>query len=1013
MHTDDVDLVDLESAGLVLRLLGPMELVVAGRCLPLPKSKKTRALFAYLAVTGRPHRRDRLCALLWDVTDDPRGALRWSLSRLRQVLGDEARRVVAGRDEVALGADGMAVDANTLAHLHRRDFATANTSTLERAVALYRGEFLEGLELPDFLDFSAWCIEQRERCRRSHAALLSELVERHRETPGRAVEFACQRVQVEMFDLEAHRTLLGLLLKLGRVGEAQQRFEHAQRLFRQVSAAEAIALDHAWRTLRSAEADAPPAGVMAPTVERPVSRVGAGSMPGVGVSAFVGRHQTLARLKAMLDHVRRTGETLLVLLTGEPGVGKSRLAEQLCAAADASGFVIVTGRAFEAESTRSFGPWADALEVNVQHEVAEANPASRESLFEMLRARLESRAARGQGLVLLMDDLQWFDRNSAELLHYLVRTGDGRARVVLMLARGGELPDNEAAMRLLRSLRREHTVQQIELEPLTREEIEALVGQEAGVDSRHVHDVSAGNPLYALEFVRAQREGLAGPPATLMQLLRDRIAKLPEQAADVLRWGAVLGHAIQPARLEGLTSLAADELVDALELLEQSSLLRIDATRLSERYAFGHELIRGAVYGELSLPRRRLMHRKVARMLEPLAADPAAAAELAHHAALAGEAELGVRACIVAGQYALRVFANEDAEALARRGLRLVEEVDEPHRIENTLDLLQVLYAARTPDREQAADRVRALAERALDLGLTRAARQGFQMVSYLRWEHSSMADAHANILQAERVSRLAEPGERAVALAQAARCLVLLERNLPQAEAFALEADAVRRRDGKTSAAVSFALGMLAAYRGDTATAVEAFIEARHLARQQGEHLAEFGALEHHVMLELDGGNAARAVDLAADLAALGCRVRPGAEVHTGRALLALARLHCGTGDDDSELNEAVEAVRQADAKYELSYLLTRWAEHALAVGRLDASRAIATQAMEVAQAIGRCSEVADALVTLATVARRARRPAESRQHRARLKSLETNGLSARSRRRVAELAGGGSPGL
>ena len=1011
MQPDDAGPIDSDSAPLALRLLGPIELDVRGRRMPLPRSKKTRALLAYLAVTGRPHRRDRLCSLLWDVTDDPRGALRWSLSRLRQVLGAEAEHIAAGRDEVTLSAGGMAIDASALARLHQQGFAALDTPTLESAAAMYRGEFLEGLELPDFLDFSAWCIDQREQARRRHAELLSELVARQRGLPERALPFARQRVQVDVFDLGAHRSLLGLLLELGNVTEAQQRFEHAQRLFRQVSAPDALALDQAWRALRSAGA-ASPAAPLAPAPLHGIPTDDAEAVPAAGALTFVGRQSVLARLKAMLDDARRSSQTQIALVTGEPGIGKSRLAEQLCAGAHAAGFVVVTGRAFEAESARPFGPWADALQVNVQREAAEGNAASREGLFEMLRARLETREAQGQSLLLLLDDLQWFDRNSAELLHYLVRTELGRARVVLMLARGGELQDNEAAMRLMRSLRREHVVQHIELAPLTRDDIEALVGRDTGIAGSQVHEISAGNPLYALEFIRARREGLDGPPATLLQLMRDRIAKLPVRAAEVLRWGAVLGHAIDPARLEGLTSLTADELVDALERLEQSSLLHIDTTRLAGRYTFGHDLIREAVYGELSLPRRRLMHRAVARLLEPQAADPAVATELAYHAGQAGEAALGVSACIMAGYHALRVFANADAEALARRGLRLAEEIDEPQRVERSLDLLQVLYTARTPDRAEAADRVRGLAERALDLGLTRAARQGFQMVSYLRWENSSMADAHANILQAERVSRLAEPEERAVALAHAARCLVLLERNLPQAEAFALEADAVRRRDGKTSAAVSFALGLLAVHRGDTRTAVEALVDARHLAHQQGEHLAEFGALEHHVMLVLDGDDDDQAaVRLAADLADLGRRVRPGAEVHAGRALLALARLRCKLTDDDAELGEAVEAVRQADAKYELSYLLTRWAEHALTAGRLDASREIAMKALEVGQAIGRCSDVAHARVTLAMIAQQARRPAECRRQQALLASLAANELSARSRQRMVQQVARNSP--
>jgi hypothetical protein len=204
----------------------------------------------------------------------------------------------------------------------------------------------------------------------------------------------------------------------------------------------------------------------------------------------------------------------------------------------------------------------------------------------------------------------------------------------------------------------------------------------------------------------------------------------------------------------------------------------------------------------------------------------------------------------------------------------------------------------------------------------------------------------------------------------------------------------------------------LLAAHRGDTQTAVEALVDARHLAHQQGEHLAEFGALEHHVMLVLDGDDDDQvAIKLAADLADLGRRVRPGAEVHAGRALLALARLRCKLTDDDAELGEAVEAVRQADAKYELSYLLTRWAEHALAVGRLDASREIATQALEVGQAIGRCSEVVHARVTLAMIAQQARRPAECRRQQALLESLAANELSARSRQRMVQQVARNSP--
>jgi DNA-binding SARP family transcriptional activator len=1007
-----------------LQLLGPMTLVVGGQVQPLPRSKKTRALLAYLAGENRPQRRDRLCGLLWDATDDPRGALRWSLSRLRRVLcADDVDRLDADLTRVAVLADTLDVDAAALDRCHLAGFATIETAALEHVAVQVRGEFLEGLELPDCHDFHAWCIERRERVRRQHAELLAELVARHAGDPARALPFAVRRTQADPFGLAAHEALLRLLLSLGRVGEARQRFDHAQRLFRQVSAPDAIALDRAWRTLREAgpsvwadRSDAagdgiPPAIAPAPSPSpsAPPVEPGVISPPAPATAAldraappaFVGRARELARLEALLDEARGGGGTRVALVTGEPGIGKSRLAERVASAAVTAGFAVVSGRAFEAESSRPFGPWADALAVDLQQAVASNVMPSREALFDTLRTRLAALAERDQGVLVVFDDLQWLDRDSAALLHHVVRTYDRGPMVVLLLARDGELADNEGVTSTLRGLRRDRAVHTIALEPLSEDAIAALVGLPPDVDGRRVHAVSGGNPLYALEFVRASADGRDATPATLLQLVRERVARLPDAAADVLRWGSVLGHAIDLDLLEGLSGQRPDEVVDAMERLEQASLLRIDATRVRERYVFAHDLVREAVYGGLSQPRRRLMHRRVAQLLEPRAAEPSVAAELAHHAGLAGESLLGVRACIAAGQHALRVFALGDAETLARRGLRLAEELqDEAARVESTLDLLQVLFAARVPDREEAAARVRTLAERALDLGLTNAARQGFQTLSYLRWEGSSLADAHANILQAERVSRLAGPGERSVALAQAARCLVLLERNLPQAEAFVLEADAVARRDGRTSAAVAFALGMIAAHRGDAEAAEESFTEARDLARQRGEHLAEFGALEHHVMLELDRGRPEAAAALAEELVLLGDRVRPGAERVTSRALAALARVLGGDAAHAAALDAAVDAVRRADAKYELSFILSRGARWALAAGNEVRAGALADEALQVAHAMGRRSEQALALGVLAELALRRGRPDERLRLDERLTELTDSGaLSAHSR--------------
>jgi DNA-binding SARP family transcriptional activator len=156
-----------------LRLLGPMALLRDGQPVPLPASRKTRALLAYLAVSGKPERRERLCQLFWEVPDDPKGALRWSLSKLRGLLGDA---VVADRETARLDLAGLVVDWHEL-RAAKRVLGRASPAELDR-LARKRGEFLEGLELANCDSFSAWCIAQRGDVRSWQAAICAELTGR-------------------------------------------------------------------------------------------------------------------------------------------------------------------------------------------------------------------------------------------------------------------------------------------------------------------------------------------------------------------------------------------------------------------------------------------------------------------------------------------------------------------------------------------------------------------------------------------------------------------------------------------------------------------------------------------------------------------------------------------------------------------------------------------------------------------------------------------------------------------
>jgi DNA-binding SARP family transcriptional activator/pimeloyl-ACP methyl ester carboxylesterase len=208
-----------------LRLLGPMALLRDGSPVALPASRKTRALLAYLAVSGRPERRERLCQLFWEVPDDPKGALRWSLSKLRGLFGDA---VIADRETARLDLAGLTVDWHEL-RAAPRVLVRASPAELAR-LALKRGEFLEGLELANCDSFSAWVIAQRGDVRSWQAAVCAELTGRDL-PPDDLLPHARAWTELDPAGPEAAATLVRLLDAAGRGTEAgQQRDLSIRRL---------------------------------------------------------------------------------------------------------------------------------------------------------------------------------------------------------------------------------------------------------------------------------------------------------------------------------------------------------------------------------------------------------------------------------------------------------------------------------------------------------------------------------------------------------------------------------------------------------------------------------------------------------------------------------------------------------------------------------------------------------------------------------------------------------------
>jgi tetratricopeptide (TPR) repeat protein len=332
--------------------------------------------------------------------------------------------------------------------------------------------------------------------------------------------------------------------------------------------------------------------------------------------------------------------------------------------------------------------------------------------------------------------------------------------------------------------------------------------------------------------------------------------------------------------------------------------------------------------------------------------------------------------------------------------------VAEPERTRLLLKLLQVEHQARRPaDVESAARELEVLAERALEQGSAEHARLGFHMLAYLHWDEGDLSDALRHMMRAEVVSRAGDEKAQVVAMAEAARCLVLLERDLPRAEALALEAGARSSRAGMQHSAIADAQGMLRQHQGRFDDAAELFRQARLEARQAGDALGEYQALEHLVVLHQQMNDWEGSLRLGAELESLAGKFREGSEAPFARALLALARHGLGDGQATAALDAVFEELRAVDAKLRLAYTLTRAARIDLEQGNAQRARDRADEAHRTATIIGRPTEALLAGVTLARACRELGDEAEVERLLGELGRATVVGASQFARREWSEL--------
>jgi hypothetical protein len=705
-------------------------------------------------------------------------------------------------------------------------------------------------------------------------------------------------------------------------------------------------------------------------------------------------------LEAAFSEVCASARAKLLFIQGEAGIGKSRLLETLGTRAREAGAYVLEAGAFESEAIRPFALWIDALRRLGSEAPATIfetdDPSDRDHYFGSLTAVVD-RESRERPVVLLFDDMQWCDESSAAALHYVARMNKTRSLLGVLAAREEEVHDNTAVQQTLRGLRRDNLLEDIRLGPLSDEAIGALIAEHSGESNSSVDSAACrGNPLLAIELARSPQSAEQG--GSLQELVRDRLARLDLEGADVLRWAAVLAPRIETATLTRITGLDSIRVGEILESAERMALL----LPTERGFRFSHDLVARSIYGDISPSRRKVMHAKVAELLERDAAvDLDRASDLAHHASLSGDAGLAARAMVFAGRLCLRFFANEEALALATRGLKGVASLPDAERICLTIDLRDIaLAAAPLEDWESAAKEYVALAEQALDYGAMSHARLGYQMASYVRWLHGQWSHAREETLQAERVTRGGSEEDHIIGMAETAKCLAMLEQDLTQADAMAMEAHGLAVRRRTSHQAIPLAQGILLFHRDEFSEAEESFLEARALCKSAGERVDEFQANEYLVMIDYERGRLDSALRRCGSLVEIGERLREGSEAPFARALEGLCRY--AIDDQSPSLDASLEELRVADAKHRLAYILTRLALVDIERSRTKQAISRAQEALDCAEALERSSDIALAHVALTEAHIAAGDAASATRHREALARMDTAALAHRVRDRA-----------
>ncbi|MFZ0545264.1 MAG: tetratricopeptide repeat protein [Candidatus Promineifilaceae bacterium] len=704
-------------------------------------TRKAVAILAYMALDEERPSREFLATFLWPEFDQSRGraALRRTLSALRRDVGrpyfDISRDAVAFEPSAQIWVDVAQF---------RKKSAAGSLADLETAVELYRDNFMTGFTLRDSPDFDEWQYFQSESLRRAYVSVLEQLINGYRnqgEWPA-AIRHARRWLALDPLREEAHRSLMSLLAWSGERTRALQQYRDCVRILDEelgvAPLPETTEIYHAIQEnqlalpiiQQAAAVSHPPIGQLE-TPADPSQPQAAGPIP------FVGRQAALDILTETYMETRQNGR--FVIIGGEAGIGKTRLADEFITARRSEGTRVVATRCYDGEQGLAYGPVVAALRQALaaqdngtlpdhwRQEIGRLlpellppgqtpppldGPGAQARFFDAISQSfatlLGDETTQSCG-VLCIDDLLWADQATLDLLIYLIRR---LPELKLFILGTWRTPDvaQEATMRqqLLAAGQRAGTGRFLPLSRLNQDDIQSLLRQlnRSAESARQLFDKTEGLPFFLNAYLTRPDTVTEGPDS-FRDLLYTRLAGVDQTGRQLLQTAAVIGRSFDFDTLRTASGRSDEEMVQAIEtLLAYGLVIESAATTADLQYDFSHQALRDLVYEETSLARRRLLHRRVAESLGHQRNRPegAIAAQVAHHYQAAGLEPTAADYFYQAGNYARQLYANTEALSHFQSALALGHPaVADLHEAIGDLHKLAGAYGTALADYEKAA----------------------------------------------------------------------------------------------------------------------------------------------------------------------------------------------------------------------------------------------------------------------------------------------------------------------